>query len=296
MNTNNIHVFTDADLDGAISYMTLCWYLGIEVPVTVTTESSLAEEFKKFKENKRVPTYKRVYVLDLDICKLAPELDLPNFSIVDHHMGSIECGYTFTKARYKIEDSGSTCKLFYEVLKNHYKRDLTREQKILISIGHDYDSYTLKQKEISIGLNMLFWNLQGNRLEKFKEKFKNGFLGFSDEDKKVISFYNKKIESYLDSTTIFTGLIPIGGRQVKVCSAFADFCINEIAQAIIDKTNSEIGIVVNTKSQSVSFRRQNTSNVNLSNLAKVIADGGGHPSAAGGKITEKFLEFTKLLN
>lgn len=289
-------MFTDADLDGTISYMALCWYLGVEVPVTVTTESHLAEDFKKFKENKNILNYKRVYILDLDICKLAPELDQPNFSIVDHHMGSIECGYTFTKARNRIEDSGSTCKLLYEVLRNHYKKDLTKDQKVLVSIGHDYDSYTLKQKEISIGLNMIFWNLQGNRLEKFKEKYKEGFKGFTEEDKKVISFYNKKIENYLNSTTIFTGIIPVGGKQIKICSAFADFCINEVAQAIIDRTDSEVGIIVNTKSQSVSFRRKNTSNVNLSNLAKVIADGGGHPSAAGGKITDKFLEFTKLLN
>lgn len=295
MNTNYIHVFTDADLDGAISYLTLCWYLNIDLPVTVTTENQLGEDYKKFREGRNVANYKRIYVLDLDICKLAPELDKPNFSIVDHHLGSLECGYEFTQARHKIEDSGSTCKLLYEVLKNHYKRDLSTEQKLLISIGHDYDSYTLKQREISIGLNMIFWNLQGNRLEKFVQKYKDGFKGFSEEDKKVISFYNKKIDSFLNSTTIYTGIVPIGGKQTQVCSIMADFCINEVAQAIINKTDSDIGIVVNPKTQSVSFRRSSSSSFNVANLAKKIADGGGHPAAAGGKITDKFLEFTKLL-
>lgn len=295
MNTNHIHVFTDADLDGAISYMALSWYLNMEPPVTVTTEKQLVEDYKKFKENKNLLNYKRIYVLDLDICKLAPEIDKSNFSIVDHHTGSIECGYTFTNARFKIEDSGSTCKLLYEVLKSHYNRDLTKEQKLLISIGHDYDSYTLKQKEISIGLNMIFWNLQGNRLEKFKEKYKNGFTGFTEEDKKIISFYNKKIENYLNSNTIYTGIVPVGGKKVKFCSIMADFCINEIAQAIIAKTNSEVAIVFNPKTQSISFRRDSKSNFNVSNFAKKIAEGGGHPSAAGGKITDNFLYFTKLL-
>lgn len=295
MNTNQIHVFTDADLDGAISYMALCWYLGVDLPVTVTTESQLVEDYKKFKESKNVSNYKRVYVFDLDICKLAPELDKPNFSIVDHHLGSLECGYTFKQARFKIEDSGSTCKLLYEVLKNHYKRDLNTNQKILISIGHDYDSYTLKQKDISIGLNMIFWNLQGNRLEKFKEKYKDGFNGFNEEDKKIISFYNKKIDSYLKSTNVYTGIIPMGGKNIEVCSVMADFCINEVAQAIINKTGSEIGIVVNPKTQSVSFRRKSGSNFNVASLANKIADGGGHPAASGGRITESFLEFSKLL-
>lgn len=295
MNTDSIHVFTDADLDGAISYMALCWYLGCDVPVTVTTENQLEEEFKNFKSKNNILNFKRIYILDLDICKIAPEIDKPNFSIVDHHIGSIECGYKFKNARNKFEDSGSTCKLLYEILKTHYGRDLTQEQKLLISIGHDYDSYTLKQKDISIGLNMLFWNLQGNRLQKFIEKFKTGFTGFSEEDKKVIAFYNNKINSYLKNNTVYTGIVPIGGKQVQICSIMADFCINEVAQAILQQTNSEIAIVVNPKSQSISFRRNKDSNFNVANLASKIADGGGHPAAAGGKITSTFLEFTKLL-
>ncbi len=295
MNTNNIHVFTDADLDGSISYMTLCWYIGKDLPVTVTTESSLVDEYKKFRDKNNLNNFKRVYFLDLDICKLAPEIDKSNFSIIDHHIGSIECGYSFKHARHKIEDSGSTCKLIYDVLKNHYNRDLNPSQKLLISIGHDYDSYTLKQKDISIGLNMVFWNLQGNRLQKFKEKYNDGFAGFTSEDKKIISFYNRKIDNFLNEVGIFTGLIPIGGSNVKVCSVMADFCINEVAQAILNKTNSEIAIVVNPKSQSISFRRKPNSNINVAKLAAKIADGGGHPAAAGGKITENFLSFTKLL-
>lgn len=295
MNTNKIQVFTDADLDGAISYMVLCWYLGKDVPVTVTTENQLEEEYKNFKNKNNILDYKRIYFLDLDICKIAPEIDKSNISIVDHHLGSLECGYNFKHARHKLEDSGSTCKLLYEVLKNHYNHDLTTDQKLLISIGHDYDSYSLKQKDISIGLNMLFWNLQGNRLEKFKSKFTSGFKGFSIEDKKIIAFYNKKIDNYILNNDIYKGVIHLGDKKVAICSIMADFCINEIAQSIIDKTSSEVGIVVNPKTQSVSFRRSKNSDVNVANLAKKIADGGGHPSAAGGKITETFLTFTKLL-
>lgn len=275
--------------------MALCWYIGRDLPVTVTTESHLEEDFKKFKEGKNINNYKRIYILDLDICKLAPDIDRPNFSIVDHHLGSLECGYEFKHARNKIEDSGSTCKLLYEILKNHYNKDLQIEQKLLISIGHDYDSYTLKQKSISIGLNMIFWNLQGDRLTKFKEKFNQGFNGFNEEDKKIISFYNKKIDNFLATNKIYTGEIPIKGRNLKVCSVLADFCINEVAQSIIERTNSEVGIVFNPKTNSISFRRSNKSDFNVANLAKKIADGGGHPSAAGGRPTEAFLEFTKLL-
>ena len=295
MNTNYIHVFTDADLDGAISYLTLCWFIGKDLPVTVTTEKAFGEDFKKFSLSNDINNYTRIYVLDLDICSYASQLDKPNFSIVDHHFGSIECGYNFKHARHKIEDSGSTCKLLYNVLKNHYNKDIDASKKLLVSIGHDYDSYTLKNRELSIGLNMLFWNLQGNRLEKFKERYKNGFKEFTNEDLKIISFYKNKINKHLQDNHIFSGIIPMGGKNVKVSSVFADFCINEVAQEVITRTNSEVAIIVNPKTESVSFRKASGSDLNMAKLAAKIAEGGGHPSAAGGKITESFMEFTKLL-
>lgn len=288
-------MFTDADLDGAISYLTLCWYIGKQLPVTVTSEKSLFEDFKRFSQNKDIKNFKRIYVLDLDICSLAPQIDRPNFSIIDHHMGSIECGYNFKNAKHRIENSGSTCKLLYNVLKTHYNRDLDDLKKLLISVGHDYDSYTLNNKEISVGLNMLFWNLQGNRIEKFYNKYKDGFKPFTEEDKRIISFYNSKIDRFISDNHIFIGTIPTANGDIKVASIMADFCINEIAQNIIEKTNSEVGIVINPKTESVSFRRRPGSSYRVNKLAAKISDGGGHESAAGGRITESFLEFTKLL-
>ena len=295
MNNRYIHVFTDADLDGVVSYLTLSWYLNHEPPVTVTTEKELAATYKSFSQKNQIENFTRIYILDLDICSLAQIVDKSNFSIVDHHMGSINCGYTFKNARYKIEKEGSTCKMLYNLLKNHYKRDLDNDKKLLISIGHDYDSYTLSNKDVSIGLNILFWNYQGNRLEKFVNRFREGFNGFTNEEKRIIAFYNNKVDRFILESNIFTGNVAIGANEYKISSIMADFCINEISQKIIDKTDSDIGIVVNSNSNSVSFRRKKGCTVNLSKLAEKLCEGGGHESAAGGKITPVFLEFTKLL-
>jgi oligoribonuclease NrnB/cAMP/cGMP phosphodiesterase (DHH superfamily) len=295
VNINDIHVFTDADLDGAISYLILNWFIGKELPVTVTTEKDISKEIDLFFKSKNVNEFRRVYILDIDICSIAEKVDLNNFSIVDHHMGSIECAHKFVNARTKISDEGSTCKLLYKVLKEHYKKDLNQEQKALVAVGHDYDSYNLKNKELAIGLNTLFWNYQGNRLQKFIKRFGDGFTGFTKEEERIISYYRKKIDNYIKETPVYASQITIGSNKVKVCSIVADFCINEIAQQIIEQTNSEVGIVVNLRSESVSFRRSKTSNINVARLAEKIANGGGHPAAAGGKITPTFVEFTKLL-
>jgi oligoribonuclease NrnB/cAMP/cGMP phosphodiesterase (DHH superfamily) len=289
----DIHVFTDADLDGAISYLTLCWFFNSELPVTVTTEKELEKEIDDFCKNKNVDNYRRIYVLDMDICNFAAKLDRSNFTIVDHHLGSINCNYDFKKARFKIKEEGSTCKLLYNVLKEHYKRDLNDSQKRLIAIGHDYDSYTLNCKESSVGLNTLFWNFQGNRLQKFVKRYYDGFKGLTKEDKRIIEYYKNKIDRFLTDSSIYYTDLEIGKKIIRVSSTFSDFCINEIAQAIIDKTNSEVGIVVNLKTNSVSYRRSKDSKFNVSKLAEKLSEGGGHESAAGGKITETFLEFTK---
>ena len=60
--------------------------------------------------------------------------------------------------------------------------------------------------------------------------------------------------------------------------------------------DADIGIVVNVNSGSVSFRRSSKCNLSMSELAKKIANGGGHGAAAGGTITDTFLNFTKSLN
>lgn len=295
MIVKDIQVFTDADLDGAISYLTLCWFMGHDLPVSVTTEKEAKKEIVEFIANNKVDAFRRVYVLDLDIGDFANILDYKNFSIVDHHLGSLNCNYNFKNAKTKLEDSGSTCKLLYKVLKTHYSKDLDFNKKLLISIGHDYDSYTLKDRETSIGINILFWNLQGDRLKKFVKKYKDGFFGFTEEDRRIINYYRNKINRFINESNIYTGTIKIGSKDIKFCSILADFCINEIAQEIIDRTKSEIAIVVNPRTESVSFRRNVGSTFNVAKLAEKIADGGGHPGASGGKITKTFLEFTKFL-
>lgn len=295
MSYNKIHVFTDADLDGTISYMILCWFFNKRLPVTTTTEGKFLEDFTNFSKQNNIENYSRIYVLDMAVTDHAHILDKSNITIVDHHQESYKTETTFNFARTLFKEEGSTCKLLYNKLKESFKTDLEPNKKVLVSLGHDYDSYTLKHKELSLGLNTIFWNLQGNRNEKFTNKFIDGFNGFTEEDTKIISFYKNKIEKHLQQTPIYYNTLKIGDRDVKICAIFADFSINEIAQEIIERTGSEVGIVVNLRTEGACFRRAKGSTVNLGNLASKISDGGGHEAAAGGKLTNTFMEFTKLL-
>jgi oligoribonuclease NrnB/cAMP/cGMP phosphodiesterase (DHH superfamily) len=72
--------------------------------------------------------------------------------------------------------------------------------------------------------------------------------------------------------------------------------INDICDHLLKTYNSDIVFFVNTNSSHVSFRKKKTCNVNLAKLAEFLCGGGGHEYAAGGKITEKFMNFSKQLS
>jgi oligoribonuclease NrnB/cAMP/cGMP phosphodiesterase (DHH superfamily) len=82
-----------------------------------------------------------------------------------------------------------------------------------------------------------------------------------------------------------------------VVSCFASHSINEIAHYSLKKYDSDIAIVCNLNSMSVSFRKnKERCSMKLNKLAEILCDGGGHEYAAGGKVTDKFIAFTKTLN
>ena len=77
----------------------------------------------------------------------------------------------------------------------------------------------------------------------------------------------------------------------------ADTAINEVAHYIIDNYRCDVCIVLNIQTGRVSFRKnkETAAEVDLGNLASLIADGGGHAYSAGGKINESVMTLTKML-
>jgi oligoribonuclease NrnB/cAMP/cGMP phosphodiesterase (DHH superfamily) len=71
--------------------------------------------------------------------------------------------------------------------------------------------------------------------------------------------------------------------------------VNDVCDYLLRTYNSDIVFFVNTNSQHVSFRKKKDCTVDMSKLAKNLCDGGGHEYAAGGKITDTFMEFVKQL-
>lgn len=290
-----IHLFLHADLDGSACYLLFHWYLWANPTYTVTTHLTMQNDVARWLLKNKLEDYDAVYFFALDTCPIMHLIDKDNIRIFDHHQEAKRCFDLYKKAKVHVLDYGSTMLGFYRHLKEKYDlTKITTDQRKFVALVDDYISYRLIDKEDSIGINTLYWNYQGDKTRKLKERFDCGFTQFTEEEKRTIDFYKLKIKKIVDSSEFYVGDIKIQGVFRKVIATFADTCVNEVA-AELTGLGYEMAIVVNADTKKVSFRKNHHSNLDLSKVAKSLTDGGGYKNTAGGSLTDKFISFTKLL-
>lgn len=292
------YIFTDCDLDGAGSYLVYKWIVGeSNIPYQVCRVNDLKQKVKAFSKSGGFNKYEKICLFDFDVSdpELVELIDHENVLIVDHHESNIEAGVTFKKAEVIIEPAGSVCKLLYTKFKNKCEA-FTSEQKLLIALVNDYDSYTLKSP-LSKQLNTVFWSYQGDRVQKFCRDFPTGFTGFNKFHSNTIALNAKEWNDVKSKLDIYIGQIDTEKYSFSVASAVATKFINDVADHLCDVTTANVAIVVNPKSGKISFRRRKGDDtVSMVKLASLLTDeSGGHDSAAGGLMCDKFLSFTKTL-
>ena len=292
------HIFTDADLDGSGSYLTFCWLVGLDnISYTVTTVNKLEKTLTNWVKTQSFDDYDNVYFFDLDTdnAAIASIIDRSNVYIFDHHKTN-ENSAQYKNAKLFIDpEAGSTCKLIYKLLSKGLETELSVPKKLLVSLVNDYDSYTLKSP-LSKKLNTVFWNYQGDRLQKFVRDFKDGFTEFNKFHLNVIKRSQDEFNNLISGLEIFNGDVQTSKGAVKVSGAIATSHINDIADYVGDQTNCDAVFVVNTKSSKVSFRANKDNSVSAITLAESMTDEcGGHEGAAGGILCDKFMGICKTL-
>lgn len=298
MSHRDYYIFTDCDLDGAGSYTVFSWLTGIsDIPYMVCRVNDLEKKIKGWLETHTFEQYKKVYFFDLDVSKdsIRDLIDKPNVVVIDHHESNIESDVKFSHASMVVEDTTSTCKLIYQKFKSKGK-ELTKEQKLFVFMVDDYDSYNLKLPA-SKQLNDIFWCYQGDRLQKLNRDFPTGFTGFNRFHENTLIIKEKDLSKIKAEAQIFTGEIKTSKNVYTVASIMGNKYINELADYVVERTGSDVALVVNTSSGKVSFRKRSDDvDISMAKLADIITDeSGGHDAAAGGLICDKFLEFTKQL-
>ncbi len=148
-------------------------------------------------------------------------------------------------------------------------------------------------------MNCLLLNLQkaagAQKAEKFITRFYEGFTGFNSQENNIIKDHIIRRDKTIKELQIFKGSVSIQGKQRTIYGTSGDKFVNEVCDYLIKKHNAEIAFFVNTNAGHVSFRKTKNCEIDLSKLAAKLCEGGGHEYAAGGKITDTFMNFTKLL-
>jgi oligoribonuclease NrnB/cAMP/cGMP phosphodiesterase (DHH superfamily) len=286
-------IWTDADLDGAGSYTILKWITGKEYDIHITTAKKFADDFKRWCALNENNSKLEIYILDIDTSPAIDLIDLPNITVFDHHPQHVENKSKYKNAVAYVEPCSSCTRLIYKHYSNEVK-SFTKEQIALIAYVDDYDCYLLKYPQSYI-LNVVYWNLSGNKIIEFYNQFHEGFKGFTSQHDAMYKIHKKKLEVIKQSLQLFQKNITIQNVPCNIIGTFTDYALNDVATYLIDEKNADIAIIVNLKSKTVSFRKKDDISVDLGKMANVLCDGGGHEYASGGKITEKFMLFCKQL-
>lgn len=165
----------------------------------------------------------------------------------------------------------------------------------------DCESYSFRRKE-SYDLSIVYNNLQSSRPVRFYSLFKDGFFGFTNDQAKIIEYYKRKFDKVKTDLQVFSaGPLKVKGlskykRSYNYVSTFATGYINEISDFLLESQKADICIITNLETNRVFIRRAKECDADLKKFATLMCDGWGYEYASGGKITDKFLTFSKLFS
>lgn len=288
-------VIVNNDLDGAGCFTVYNWVAESKPVLFEITQKTANEKIRQFFEKNDFSEFNKITILGVDVSGLEEVLDSGNVFVITAHKGFLDKKHGYKLAKVIAKEDGSSTRLAFSLLKKGFKYKPTEQQKLLIVMVDDAVSrnYSLKQSK---DLETLFWNKSSySRVFNFFEKYNKGFFGFDDYQKNQLVFLNKKCDNIIRNLQLFTTKLPIKDKIYTFFATFSDCCITEICDELFANYEADIVAIVNTEANRVYFRRSKVCEMDLSKLAKKLCDGEGYKYAASGPITEKFLEFTKLL-
>ena len=254
------------------------------IPYTVVSQ----DNFKSVYNRTNLTGIDHVYILGIDVSDYASVIDKSKVVIIDNKLHSA----TYNNATCLNRKFSSCSKLIYELLHKKFDNKLTDQQKLLLLMVDDNESYTFTIPG-SYELGLVYGNYQGDKVKTFLLDFCTGFVNFKPKHNNIITYYKDKLDKIKSNLKVYEAYIPIKDKTYKFVSTFTDSFVNEIADHITSKYKSDVSMVINTKYNKVSFRRQDGVELHLGELAQKLAHGGGHPYSAGGNLTEDFLNFSK---
>jgi len=292
MSKERVHIISKINMDGAGCVTILKHILNNAV---ITHEGVLDKNLYDLleKHNTKGVTYDKLFICGLP---LEPDsirlIDSKHTFIVNNIVDDNIKGLK-TKCKLFLEECDSTTELIYRKFSNSSSVEFSKQQKVLIRLISDFESYKLTTP-FSYALNIVYYSFTGDRIKQFSNTFKDGFNGFNPQQQASLLYHNRRVEDVLRNLEPYSASVKLEGKDYNILSAFCDYGVNEVSKYFFDKLNADISIVINLEKNYVSFRANDKCDYDVSKLAAKLCNGGGKTKTAGGTLTEKILTFSKL--
>lgn len=298
------------DLDGgasaicALSYLKQTYGEDIDCQLAFKTYKNINEYVERIMDEPQL--YEKVIIADISVESYLAEQFPENFLLIDHHDTASDL-QAFSNCI--VDLSGKECGAslcYYHLLK---KNNLSyKHLKTLVAIARDYDLWIHKlPNNIAKNLNFLYYHYWG---DKFCERFKLGFDGFTKDEKTFLKQRWTKINDQLLSAE-FEDLIDEEPHKNKVCLYVTtneynkDGDSNELCEYALNVKNYQAIICIIPKRRQLSVRARPDIVEKGAHVGKICEElyklgyttnGGGHAPAGGANYEneDKLQEFCEL--
>jgi hypothetical protein len=270
-----IKVFTNNDLDGAGSLMLLKWALGdrCEIDHTVSNIFNIRRDYERFDSDE----VSMIFILNMT----------PDFEVCDKVKVFSKAEALDVRFRGKVAPSVSTTDLIRKFFKDSLSHLTPNQEKLIDTIHALYVDGG--QKKESMKLNAIF-SYGRNKYSAFYDRFENGLDDYTKEEETIIGHYSAKLAKTYKALEMYEH-----SRKKGVYIALVSDMSNkhEILDLLFKKHSPKIVFLVDLQNGFISVRKNDSVEMDMHKLCASLIQGRALKNCAGGRYTEKFLDFSR---
>lgn len=274
-----IKVFTGNCLDSAGSLMIIKWAFGetCKIDHTVSNIFNIKRDYEHFAYGKYYTDYDHVFILNM----------VPDFEIEDADFVFSKWENEKSAFKGKVAVSTSTTKLMRAVFAKKLPKLSDAQIKLLDTINTFYTDGVTKKE--SMKLNAIF-QYGRNKYSAFYERFINGLTDYTDDELQIIKHYTVKLSKTYKDVEIYEHSSKKGAYIALVDDMTHK---HEILDLLFKKHKCNIMFLVDLEDGFISVRKDDSLEMDMHTLCNELICGRALKNCAGGRFTEKFLDFSK---
>jgi hypothetical protein len=274
-----IKIFINNDLDGAGSLMVIRWIFGdsCDLDYTVSNVFNIKRDYDDFINSGEYNSCDKIFILNI----------IPLFDVLNNTLVFSKSGKHTLKYKGKIAPANSTTSLLIDFFKSKVG-DFTDKQNAFVKMVDDFYVDGGSKSE-SIKLKAVF-SYGRNKLAHFHDRFINGFDGFTDEELPIIRSYIKRLSNVYKNIEVYKHE---SASKVYICTVPDMTFKHELLDLLFKKYDPNIIFLVDYADGLISARKSKSCDINMNDFCGNIIEGRSLCQCAGGKYTEKFLEFVR---